>query len=283
MAVNWNAPGPQNNALSYFQLGAQMGDRLRVRKEQREDRQREQEGRNALAAYATNPNDEGFAAAVQYDPRSAFAVRADVRQSQADERTQMQQRMKQVSRLFQGVTPENYGQRVAIASEMGLDVSGVPQQYDPAWVERQGQIFNFMAERPEAASNAGKQAMDMGYQPGTPQFNEVVQKIIEAGLAQPYMGSGGETRLYTPQLGNFGGPQPGAVEDGYRFKGGNPADPNSWEPVQPTIQNTPAPQLGANGFPSTLTRQQYQAVVNAKGQAATDEWMRRNNIQIGGN
>lgn len=28
------------------------------------------------------------------------------------------------------------------------------------------------------------------------------------------------------------GPQPGMIEDGYRFNGGNPADPNSWEKVQ---------------------------------------------------
>lgn len=32
-----------------------------------------------------------------------------------------------------------------------------------------------------------------------------------------------------PQLGT--GPRPGTVEDGYRFKGGNPADPNNWEPM----------------------------------------------------
>ena len=28
-----------------------------------------------------------------------------------------------------------------------------------------------------------------------------------------------------------GGPQPGQVVNGYRFKGGNPNDQNSWEPV----------------------------------------------------
>lgn len=33
--------------------------------------------------------------------------------------------------------------------------------------------------------------------------------------------------------GRRSGPQPGDVEDGYRFRGGNPGDRNNWEPVQP--------------------------------------------------
>lgn len=34
-----------------------------------------------------------------------------------------------------------------------------------------------------------------------------------------------------PRAATPAAPAPGAIEDGYRFKGGNPADPNSWEPV----------------------------------------------------
>lgn len=37
--------------------------------------------------------------------------------------------------------------------------------------------------------------------------------------------------VHGPQQTGGAGPQVGVVEDGYRFKGGNPADPNSWEPV----------------------------------------------------
>lgn len=50
-------------------------------------------------------------------------------------------------------------------------------------------------------------------------------------------GAGGTYRVdmpaeRPPQASQPGAPSAGAIEDGYRFKGGNPADPNSWEKVQ---------------------------------------------------
>jgi hypothetical protein len=63
--------------------------------------------------------------------------------------------------------------------------------------------------------------------------------------------------------------------------GGVPSAPvGRLTPLGPTTQNTPAPQLGANGMPTTLSRQQYQAVVQSMGQAETDAWARRNNIRV---
>lgn len=65
-----------------------------------------------------------------------------------------------------------------------------------------------------------------------------------------------------------------------RSQGAPTAPVGRLTPIQPSIANTPAPQLGANGMPTTLTRQQYQAVVNSMGQADTEAWARRNNIRV---
>lgn len=49
-----------------------------------------------------------------------------------------------------------------------------------------------------------------------------------------------------------------------------------------SLSGTPAPSTDANGMPASLTSAQYAAVVKAKGQQATDDWMRRNNITMAG-
>ncbi len=75
---------------------------------------------------------------------------------------------------------------------------------------------------------------------------------LQPGGSLARIGPGGQPQIVfqqndgSQQLGApvQGGPQLGQVEDGYRFKGGNPADPNAWEPVN----GGPTPQA-SGGFP----------------------------------
>lgn len=77
----------------------------------------------------------------------------------------------------------------------------------------------------------------------------------------------------TPQAG----PAVGAIEDGFRFKGGNPADPNSWEPAD----NSPPPISSAPSRQNTISRTAYQAWVNQYGREEADSIMRRNGFTVG--
>lgn len=162
-----------------------------------QQRNDQQNAKNAMRNFAMNPDDPNALAQIgQFDPRLMVQVQNAQRQARMDDfqmqqyqakaeeagREQKQAQLGQIARLFQGVTPENYANRVSIAQQMGVDISGVPEQFDPEWTARQGEIFSFLAGQPEALSAAGKQAQDMGLQPGTPEFKRAVSQIIEFGM-----------------------------------------------------------------------------------------------------
>jgi hypothetical protein len=92
-----------------------------------------------------------------------------------------------------------------------------------------------------------------GIDPASPQGRQLYQqKVANAATAPPIVqrNADGTSTIYPagsiPRGGaaTSAGPAVGAVDGGYRFKGGNPADPNAWEPV-----SGGAPSQGGATFP----------------------------------
>ena len=240
-----------NNALNYMQYGMQIGRDAR-------ERQNAQELTAAESELFAKPNDpNALASYAKLNPKGAFAYRQGQQEQEAAQRKEAQGQAMTVAKLFDGVTPENYQQRLSVAQRMGIDTSSAPQQFDPNWVTENRIIMQTVAERPEALSTAGKIAVDEGYQPGSPEFNARVKQIVvsEATQTIPYQPGGG-VATYNAQTGqtqvivqpNYGdqpapaaqtgGPKPGTVIDGYQFKGGNPNDKANWVKAGGASSNT---------------------------------------------
>lgn len=78
--------------------------------------------------------------------------------------------------------------------------------------------------------------------------------------------------------------RPGHIEDGYRFKGGNPADRSAWEPVAMGNEQGGA-LLGAAARSNTITPDEAARIrqsLGPGGQSAFEAWLRNNNISVGG-
>jgi len=85
-----------------------------------------------------------------------------------------------------------------------------------------------------------------GVVPGTPEWTQAMQTRVQNELDPAVVTPQGRT-LRSHVTGAIKSaipppPQVGEVQDGYRFKGGNPADPNAWEAV-----GGPTPQA-SGGF-----------------------------------
>ena len=96
------------------------------------------------------------------------------------------------------------------------------------------------------------------------QFMSMTGQSQGGGVVNPSVPSG------SPLAQPLPAPAVGTIEDGYRFRGGNPADPNSWEPVgQPmsAVNFPPAPQ------PQAFTQQDIASLVAQYGQDQVNRWI----------
>jgi len=186
--TDWSLAGGGGfgNALA---LGMQLGNQI---KQQRAD--------NALSAYGQNPGQDTIGGVYKADPRLGIQVQRLEAQRVTDQREQQAASQKVtktaadqlpiVGRLLtyakQG--PEQWAQAVRQAHAMGIDVSQVPQQFDPNWADQQIGFINAVStpQGQEALSAAGKQAADMGYRPGTPEFHAKVSEIWQADQRKFY-------------------------------------------------------------------------------------------------
>src|SRR5262249_41670354 len=68
-----------------------------------------------------------------------------------------------------------------------------------------------------------------------PVYDDAIRRLKAQGIPEEYWNIPDLNKL-SNAAGIAGGsgqaPSIGAIEDGYRFKGGDPANPNSWEPAQ---------------------------------------------------
>lgn len=137
---------------------------------------------NALAAF-----DQGQQRRQQMDHQNALLA---LRQQEAQQRQAEQQAKQQdqrradlpmIGRLLDHARDENtYQEARAAAAQYGIDVSQLPANFgDGAWVQQQRGIVAALQDpaKMEALSTAGKIAADMGYKPGTPEFNAKVSEV----------------------------------------------------------------------------------------------------------
>lgn len=279
------------NALQAFDIGGAFNQGM----ERGQQRRRERETDNALRALIANPNDANVVNDLaKYDPRAAMQVQGQ---------QQQQMRAQQEAQARQGAVR---GDPQALEALAGFNIDDYlkldkrSQDEYKQGIDTIGQLA-LMADTPEEWDDVVGQLAQANpeFQKYRGRFDLRESVIAQAGQAKEFIDQQQPKYQVIPEGGTLvntrdpaalaqvagqnaapqGGPQPGTIEDGYRFRGGNPADPSSWEQVG----DGPPPTSAAPARANIMRQDEYQTFVRSMGKQAADRWLASQGIQVGNN
>lgn len=193
MAVNW--------ALG-LQQGPNPGDRFAQAFQQGQETSRQNKARAAMGALAKDPaNQAALAALAEADPETAMKFQHQQIEQHKALLTQHQDSIvkgAQIIRQFNPKDQQSYTAALAAAQAMGVDISQVPQQYNPQYVD--GILKAADALKPESGDNMkfltpqpGGGAY--GYDPRTGQITTLIQPNDNPALAGKPVQQGGPPQV----------------------------------------------------------------------------------------
>lgn len=223
-----------------LQQGPNAGDRFAAAFQQGMAQNAERAKRQAMAALLANPNDpKALEELGRMDPQAAMQFRGQQQQA-------MQQQLEahrdniikgaEILRQFNPQDQASYSQALALAQQAGIDVSQVPQQFDPQYVQGVMKLADTFAPQP-----------------------------VHNGQLVPFTPGGGVARInpQTGQLETLIAPNPGGMEAGSPVNGGLPhvSDQASYDAVPPggqyigpdghvRVKQGGQSQPGSGGFPN---------------------------------
>lgn len=131
MSVNWNMG---------YQQGPNIGQQFQQAYEAGTQRRRQDELRNALRGVATNPDDPNAVnALIQADPVQGMQFRQQQQQGQQAASERQREQIRLGARIVRQINPRDeagWQQALAIARQAGVDLSQVPQNFDPNYVQQ---------------------------------------------------------------------------------------------------------------------------------------------------